>query len=78
MWFQVIEFQDDVELENEVVGIVASSSTTKTKRKRKFLQTLDQGGIAFAPNTPNISSSIDPPKLVARQWQWQPPPGWIQ
>ncbi len=36
-----------------------------------MLQTLDQGGIALAPNTQNISSSIDPPKLVVGQWQWQ-------
>ncbi len=66
MWFQVIEFQDDVESENEVVGVVAGSFATKTKRKGGLLQTFDQGGIALAPNTPNISSSIDMLKLVLR------------
>ncbi len=76
--FQVTKFQDDVESKNKVVGAIVSSFATKTKRKRKLLQTLDQGGIALAPNTQNISSSIDPPKLVVGQWQWQPPFGWIQ
>lgn len=66
MWFHATKFQDDVELKNEVVGIVAGSSTTKIERKRKLLQTFNEGGITPTPNTPNISSSIDPPKLVAR------------
>jgi hypothetical protein len=51
VWFQATKFQDDVESKNEIVGIVTNSSATKIERKRKLLQTLDQGGIAPAPNT---------------------------
>jgi hypothetical protein len=58
--------QDNVKSKNEVVGIVAGSIVTKIERKRKLLQTLDQGGIALAPNTPKISSLIYPPKHVTR------------